>query len=382
MSSWSRGTVVKKKNTVADGPFHTRYHTIPYVKMVDKAAVLGRYHESIRMFNCAIVAKDLSGNPSFVIKDCSDTLLFIYRVTPLNVIINSIYLTKMDIDTYDVDLPVTPVIRNQKKGDKEDARFFIYRGRLGLSYTNKYTMGIAFLTDDNSLEEIPLPFAEVSSIEKNWTFFEHNGELLAIRFYRPFIIYKIDIQGRTIEPYKRWEWEIPKLKHSVRGGAPPVLLGDRYYIFTHTSETYQTQLLTIHAETLMPLEFTPVPLLEAIYSKFQFICGAVFDERKYEWVLSMGLDDLYCAVVTISHTQVLRALVPITDLYEIARITNSDDRPSVGPASTSLEEVAAAQDGAVDETLEIVSSCINQIVDNLEVECDLVVSEIDQTAFA
>ena len=125
MGSWARGTGVKKQQVAADWPFHTRYHTIPYVKMVDKVAVLGRYHESIRMFNCAIVAKDLSGNHSFVIKDCSDSLVFIYRVTPLNVIINSIYLTKMDINTYDIGLPVTPVIRNQKKGDKEDARFFI-----------------------------------------------------------------------------------------------------------------------------------------------------------------------------------------------------------------------------------------------------------------
>jgi hypothetical protein len=121
------------------------------------------------------------------------------------------------------------------------------------------------------------------------------------------------------------------------------------------------------------LEFTPVPLFEEIYSKFQFICGAVFDERKYEWVLSMGLDDLYCAVVTISHTKVLRALTPIADIYELVRITKSDLLPSVGPASTSLDEVAEALEVGEEADLEAGEEAG---------ACTLVVSELDQTALA
>jgi hypothetical protein len=264
------------------------------------------------MFNCAAICRSVDGSWSFHLKDDTDTVYFIYRQTPVSADINSIYLTTLDIDNAKLlTLPAKALVTNAERGDKEDARFFLHNGLVGLSYTDKFTMGLSWLDRDMNLDVIKMPFGEISKLEKNWTFFDHKDRFLGIRFYRPLVFYDIDIDAKSIVPYKKWEWDMSDLFNEVRGGAPPVLVGDRYYIFTHTAKSYLTQVLTIDAETLEPLEFTPEVLFPMLDTKFQFICGALFDERRYEWVLSLGIDDLYCGIIKLSHTLLLKKLKDI-----------------------------------------------------------------------
>ena len=310
MSSWRKQSVNRKIERFKSEQLHTfstKYDKYKFIHIINKSRIYGAAHHTVRMFNCAVIVKHKDGGHSFVLKEDTDTIIFIYRQTPLEGTYNSIYMCDLNKDTMDIIKPITGLITSAKHGCYEDARFFMYKDTMGLSYTFNYTMGISLLQEDK-LKLVDLPFNKISPIEKNWTFFEHDGLFLGIRFYKPLVIYTIDLSGSTIIPHKKWVWDIPGLSSSIRGGAPPVLVGDRYYIFTHSAVTYHTFLLTIHKDTLKPLEFTPSPLFKDINSKFQFICGAIFDANNYRWILTMGIDDIYCGIVTIFHTDILQQL--------------------------------------------------------------------------
>jgi hypothetical protein len=107
-------------------------------------------------------------------------------------------------------------------------------------------------------------------------------------------------------------WDHPRLAAlniTLRGGAPPVQIGDTLYVFVHSHPSYFVYLVTLDAKTYKLKGYTLFGF--AFFDTVQvFVCGAVFDTRLNEWTLSMGVDDADTALVQLRHQDVVDAVVP------------------------------------------------------------------------
>jgi len=155
-------------------------------------------------------------------------------------------LTKVDID-------YTPWHHCSKNGHKhpaglEDPRVFTYLGEdwiiaSSLGSSNQphpcvNAMCIFKVSDPQNTLRILRPPPDVSDkqTQKNWSPFEYKGKLLCEYSLRPHKLLEIDIEkGTTDYAYTSDESEFDiRLGHALRGGAPPVLIGDYYLGVGHT----------------------------------------------------------------------------------------------------------------------------------------------------
>lgn len=125
-------------------------------------------------------------------------------------------------------------------GHQEDCRFFIFRGEPYISYTDMvgYKPGVDYtcIVKFARLKLVGKKWEVVQewcprygnntgfSKEKNWVFFEHDGELFCIYATDPQHIVLRMKDGAVVEEFKtpgpEWGWG------HIRGGTPPVDFGD------------------------------------------------------------------------------------------------------------------------------------------------------------
>lgn len=117
----------------------------------------------------------------------------------------------------------------------EDPRLFTYKDELYLSYTDGYQMGQAKIDPQTlqATESFYIDLPRVGRTEKNWTFFEHDGNLYSVYDIASHTIFKMN--GPHYEkvystPFEHsWQWG------ELRGGTSPMLIGDRYLSFFHSA---------------------------------------------------------------------------------------------------------------------------------------------------
>ncbi len=193
----------------------------------------------------------------------------------------------------------------------EDPRLFSFRGRLHCAFTGVDDAGparqthqlVCRLGDDFRVEKVWLPqFAGRAQFEKNWQFFEHRGSLYSIYAVRPHIVlrhrrHQAELAAQTAAP-------LPWADHHLRGGAPPVRVGDEYYHFFHTMKEsgghpeYAVGLYTFAAQPPFAIcRVAPGPILcpdqydrPAGFDKsVAFPCGAMLHNGR--WIISYGYHD-------------------------------------------------------------------------------------------
>ena len=169
----------------------------------------------------------------------------------------------------------------------EDWRLFEYQGKL---YTNhsiymlldwerwilRSRPGISEIDLDNrelKLCSILEPPFEASHEEKNWSFFVHNGNLLCIYSFRPYIILEVDLKNGTTKkllecnPFYRW-YE----KGRFIGNSTNLVSWDteHYIMFVHDfleprsgqrNRAYMQYGILISKESLLPTSIIPCPLI-------------------------------------------------------------------------------------------------------------------------
>jgi hypothetical protein len=270
------------------------------------------------MFNCAIVVCDISGNYKFTYDSPEDQILFMYRHTPArHSISNSIYIAELISPSDGPRLgPIQAIIEKQGIGDYEDARFILHRQKLGISYTWAGAMAMSYLTDEYKLATVyPTSFAQqMPAPQKNWTFFSAPGEtnqLLAIVNYCPLEIYRVNEMGPRLDQLYTYRWNSPV--QGLRGGAPPVFVDGKYYVLLHTAKTYRMYILVLDGQTLQPILFTPRQLL-CSNATIEFPCGMLYNSQEAQWIISLGLDDTFCGIYTISAADVVYMSVNSIDL--------------------------------------------------------------------
>ena len=212
---------------------------------------------------------------------------------------------------------------------QQDPRLFLYRGQLHVSFHGlardssgavRVTVLLARLSEDaRHAEDIWPPYYDQSrNWEKNWAFFEPaDGNLCCVYSIEPHVVLRVEGEhayevGRT-EAGLCWE------DASLRGGAPPVRVGDEYYHWFHGFYTtpfvrYALGVYTFSAQAPFRVtRFARRPLLEPTVRPSEkpvvFPCGAIL--RDGRWLVSHGHNDRACMITRFDFETVERALEPV-----------------------------------------------------------------------
>lgn len=249
---------------------------------------------------------------------------------------NSIWAFRLGADLQPVaglKIPLSGAYKNQHF---EDPRITKWNGQLFLSYCTFVVnaddtwhgahQGTAMLTDDWQVASMqdPLYGANGGSVmqntgnEKNWLWFEHEGQLMCVYMTQPHQVLSWTF-GPTVSAQYHTEGDefgAWKFGH-VRGGTPPVRVGDEYWSFFHSSidglapngkRRYFMGAYSFEAKPPFRVtSITPKPLLVASENDpfhgtlplVVFPCGAIFKEGV--WTVSLGVNDCCSATIQIPH---------------------------------------------------------------------------------
>lgn len=153
--------------------------------------------------------------------------------------------------------------------------------------------------------------------EKNWIWFQHDSQWWCQYAINPGEFFRVDGNGNPVEVQKSkdvslaaWQFGLP-----LRGGTPPVRVGDEYVAFFHTSTVWQKPkrryymgAYTFDAAPPFTLRrMTLQPLLTGSDQDFRALNGplVIFPNgsilRDNEWLVTFGVNDEACGWVKIPH---------------------------------------------------------------------------------
>lgn len=224
----------------------------------------------------------------------------------------------------------------------EDARLFMFHGEPHISYTEMrgYRPGIDYtcvikyarLSLDHAgkwhvEEEFHPQFGRNMGFakEKNWVFFERDDRLFSIYCTQPEHVV-VEVEGHEVlrtkfsTPEPIWHWG------TIRGGTPPLWIGDRWMVVFHSSLAnevpphfvrYYAGAYTFEADPpFRILQISQMPLLQGSEEDGHqvdpryvegwkpyvvFPCGLVPDGDKF--LISLGINDWQCAVARVAMHQ-------------------------------------------------------------------------------
>lgn len=165
-----------------------------------------------------------------------------------------------------------------------------------------------------------------SRMEKNWLWFEHNGNPHFSYTTRPHVVVRVN-NGEAVETHQtdsHMDWPYGE----VRGGTPPVLVGDEYVTFFHSSlpwqkvngamrNRYYMGALAFEARPPFGItRYTRSPLLTGTLREPSvlmsppcvFPSGALL--RSDEWLVTLGVNDCLASWMKCGKGSIDRLLLP------------------------------------------------------------------------
>jgi hypothetical protein len=158
--------------------------------------------------------------------------------------------------------------------------------------------------------------------EKNWLWFEGpNGKLHLLYRAAPWTIVEFDEKEGMIPAtqYLHPEWSVTWDYGEIRGGTPPVLVGNEFWTFFHSSVPWQGNFRRYHVGILAfeskppfrPKRMTKEPIFTGSQNdrwmqRKPLVCfpgGALL--RCDTWLISFGVNDLDCGWAEIPHEDIL-----------------------------------------------------------------------------
>lgn len=213
----------------------------------------------------------------------------------------------------------------------EDPRLFVFKNRLHIAFTGYYASGYrgtcqlyARLSEDClRLEEIHVTkFIHAESVEKNWQFFEFQNRLHCVYHVNPHKVLTYADDGKAITSLCETKSPIKWHQTDLRGGAPPVLIGDEYYHWFHTfhlddsdKKLYTVGLYTFStsypflAKRCIPYPFMRAEHPNAYGHSIVFPCGVILKDGK--WILSYGHNDVSCKIAIFNANDIEKELVNV-----------------------------------------------------------------------
>lgn len=178
---------------------------------------------------------------------------------------------------------------------------------------------------------------ERQRIEKNWTLFDDDaGKLRAVYTILPHRVLEFSLHGEgdiVCSEVAATEWKLDRYPPShggLRGGAPAVRGGDRYWSFCHSVHdgpngyrylpaVYRFAAAFPHAPVDQPVqplgcgaEFGNERMHERLnpaVGEVIYPCGAARDGDR--WLVSYGVNDERCAISVLTTTEVEATLQPV-----------------------------------------------------------------------
>jgi hypothetical protein len=235
-----------------------------------------------------------------------------------------------------------------------DPRFCVFGNRLFLHFNDGFRrpnrISLVELDPDTLVPKGParplLLDVLRRDIEKNWMLFDYEGMLLAVYTISPHVILRVfpDDRHEAVPCTRIYEndWE-PSAYSSrfgaLRGGAPPVRVGETYYSFFHSvyrvpfprrvfnrlihgknTRTYRCAMGFYGfsaSPPFRPKSFTPKPIMSpprsnvAVANQLNrrvdrtvYPCGSVFLDNL--WAVSFGINDSSCRIRFFSHEAMSR----------------------------------------------------------------------------
>ncbi len=210
----------------------------------------------------------------------------------------------------------------------EDPRLFHFRGQLHCAFLGATWDGrdwhvnqlVCRIGDDFRVEDVWLPeYADRTPCEKNWQFFDHEGQLYSIYSVNPHVI--LHHHGGRAENFAETPSPLNWPNCYLRGGAPPVRVDDEYYHFFHSVDVsrapkvYSMGLYTFEARPPFAVRrIAPAPILSPddydwprhMIASVVFPCGAVLREGR--WLISYGYHDYESRIAVFAADEIERLL--------------------------------------------------------------------------
>jgi predicted GH43/DUF377 family glycosyl hydrolase len=158
--------------------------------------------------------------------------------------------------------------------------------------------------------------------EKNWAWFWHDGSWHFVYSASPHVVVKA--AKKRPEDFKtenKLNWKYGE----IRGGTPPVRIGDEYFTFFHSSlpwrgrqKRYYMGAYAFEAKAPFRItKITPAALLRGSESDTRinrgplvvFPCGAVLENGT--WTLTAGVNDEGTAWIRLPHDDLLQRMTPV-----------------------------------------------------------------------
>jgi predicted GH43/DUF377 family glycosyl hydrolase len=201
-------------------------------------------------------------------------------------------------------------------GNCEDPRCVVHDGKLHVFFThfeqehgNRYDPYVAVCNEQMDVVDLHrIGLFGRAETEKNWGFFIYEGCWHALYSYEPswqIVAFDQHWRGFLIHQTKiDWGFRFGEL----RGGTPPVLVDGKYWSFFHSvwihpdanRRIYSAGACCFGGKTpFAPEGVSTFPLITPDLSdcgwvrhgRIVFPCGAIFDERKREFIISYGYND-------------------------------------------------------------------------------------------
>jgi predicted GH43/DUF377 family glycosyl hydrolase len=160
-----------------------------------------------------------------------------------------------------------------------------------------------------------------SGHEKNWLWFFHENRLNLIYAAQPHTVVEFDSYLRPVTE-RRTETKLGWEFGEIRGGTPPVRVGEEYFTFFHSSlpwtHKYRRYFMGCYAfEAKAPFAITRItrePLLIGSQQDYWvetkplvvFPCGALLNGK--EWLVTLGVNDLKSGWIKIPHRDLLKRM--------------------------------------------------------------------------
>lgn len=208
----------------------------------------------------------------------------------------------------------------------EDARFTIIREKPYFLYTylpfyhdyiyeNKdspETVNQQLCEYENHKNAFFVSGIQKKTIEKNWIIFEMNSEIYLIYELLPkLVVYKLESRDFSIKKeIKNKEYGTP----NFRGGTLPIVIDDNIYLFGHSNPNLSMSskdYLNLSLVILNKNDFEPLGYCTDLLSgnknvypdvNFVYCRGALYVKSLDKFILSLGIDDRYCSILTLSRS--------------------------------------------------------------------------------
>ena len=281
--------------------------------------------------NSKLTSKDLNFNPSLLVWEGKLVMIYRYmdRIFPINKSAPQFHISPsrlavaiLNPTTFEVESNKPFTLPKEFECYAEDPRLFEHNGSVYLMFNGSNSIKIAKL--DSSLDVIWVKkMPKYRGCEKNWSPYSYNGKLYIIYSWSPFEVWLLDneLNIKSRKQYSNnlgWKWG------EVRGGTPPLLLRNSYFISffhsfylypyrdIHDERVYVSGYIQFDPDSLKIVSLSNDPVLEpdwntnhngATLSPVIFPCGLVGYGPSL--IISSGLNDENCVISTITYRELL-----------------------------------------------------------------------------